>query len=219
MVMRRSSGFWICDLGSSYGTWIERGGANTARIGSVSPLNDGDVIGLQEPIRFTLVAPDPREQELCAAVISRPDDDESWKAYGEFLVAQGDPRGARIATASTVLTWPHTALTSPQLELSITWAHGHVREAKLRELRHSGTDLTECLRALLGAPAAEFMTGLELELLPAPKRSEPGTLAQRIIESVRDQLEGSRLPALRRLRLSSPLDARLQLPHSPLLAR
>ena len=218
LVLRRSSGFWLCDLRSSFGTWLARSGAKTGRIGKATLLSDGDVIGLDTRLRFTLVEPDPQEQELCTAVITRPDDDASWKAYGEWLVGQGDPRGARIATASTTLTWPGQVLANPQLELSVTWAHGHVRAAQVRELRHSGFDLPDFLRALLWAPAAELMLSLDLELLPGAQRSVKGTAAQGIIKGVRALLEGSRLPALRRLQLSSPLDARLDLPHSPLLA-
>lgn len=216
LVLRRSSGFWICDLQSSGGTWLARRGAKAIRVGgAVATLIDGDVINPISPVRFSLDQPDPLEQELCAAVVARPDDGAGWNAYREWLLAHGDPRGRRIDTASTALGWPGTDPGS--LQLSITWANGHVREARLRELRHSGVELIACLRALLWAPASEFMTSLELELLPGAQRSVEGTLAHQIIEAVRGLLEGSRLPALRRLRVSSPLDARLELPHSPWL--
>lgn len=220
LIVRRASGFWICDLNSSSGTWVARRGAKPARIGSsVVRLEDGDVIDINCPMRFHADPENLLEQELASDLAAHPSDARRWHAYAAYLAASGDPRGRRIELSSTELWWPGSALTSPELRLELDWAHGHVRRATLQELRHSGYQLLQTLRALLWAPATEFVTELDISLLPAPQRINPCASAHDIIEYARSALASSRLPALRHLHLSPPLDAPgLVLANSPLLS-
>lgn len=194
-VARRGDGFWLTDLGSTYGTWVASRGARPARIHQAHRLSEGDVVGLHVPLRFTGGEPAPWESALRDQVIAEPEDGQRWLRWADALGAISDPRALRIASASTQAEWQ----APQQLTIDLDWAYGHVRGAVIRELRHPGFELPALLGRFLWAPSVELIVDLAVELLPGAARGTAGTAASAIFHSASQQLEASELPALRRL--------------------
>lgn len=55
LVFVRDGEYWMRDLDSSCGTWLERGGARPVRVGAEVRLEDGDVfVSAKSRVRFSL---------------------------------------------------------------------------------------------------------------------------------------------------------------------
>ncbi|MCP3102331.1 WGR domain-containing protein [Myxococcus sp. K15C18031901] len=128
--------------------------------------------------------------ELEAAILKDPDDADAYLVYGDWLQAQGDPRGELIALqhaqgkatgaeASTAKRQvnahikKHQALLLGGLtkawsdeELSVEWHLGFIREARIAKGDYdSELDVPETLKKLLAHPSARFLRSLTVGMV------------------------------------------------------
>lgn len=158
--------WWVRDLGTTHGTWHLGERVHDAE------LLDGDVfeVARSECFRLLLSEPnDPRDADMERAILERPDDEERWSVYADWLQEHGAPLGERIAnpTPEGDLRWlgPLAALAG-RGELHVDWAHGLPSRVTLRSLSTSRPDLgwEQRLATILRQPQLRFLRSLELDL-------------------------------------------------------
>lgn len=156
--------------------------------------------------------PEPRNLELEAAIARSPDDDAPWLVYGDWLSAQGDPRGELVAlqAAGEARQTSEAALRQrlrPRLlgplagltKLDETWHLGFLTSLRLeadRTAEAAGLNVAQVVDAALRLPSARFLRTLEIAL---PSAHEEG-MAERLHAVL--AAHGPR-PLLRSLRLET----------------
>src|SRR5690242_14343706 len=122
---------------------------------------------------------DSAEAALVAAIEANPDDVEAYYVYGDWLQAQGDPRGELVmlqaaaqrnpddkklaARADKHLRDHADALLGPLAEygkqLTVVWRNGFVRDATVEI---TGDLQLAAVRALVRHPAGRFIQSLHV---------------------------------------------------------
>jgi len=120
-------------------------------------------------------------EELIAAIVAAPDDDEPWLVYTDWLLDRGDPRGELMSLQAAVdaedpaaiwrlreLENDEDRLLSPRLLAQtrywrFEWKRGFIGVAELRA--EAGPPTRECLEALFAEPHAALIDSLTLDAL------------------------------------------------------
>ncbi len=159
-----------------------------------SALHHGDLISVGETELVFGYFDEHRSQALEAEIARRPDADETWAVYADWLQEQGDPLGDRLAnpTVATDDFWLE-ALDA----VEVKWAHGMIAEAVFREslggfLGSARKQLTH----LLSLRASLFLRRLSLDLLADEQALTPSAIVNRV-EALLKQLPP--MPALEQL--------------------
>jgi len=170
-----------------------------------------DVVTLRHGKRFKAgrtflfrdLAGPARAPELEAALLARPDDEVLLRAYADFLVEQGDPRGAWMngqwmtelrggdGAQGYVSLWAHAGLRG---------VLAHRRLGLVDRVEWMGPDLAsaQSLGALLDDWEGSFLRALTLRG-PPPRGAEPLPYADRLVRAL------ALPPTLRTLELGEPL--------------
>ena len=135
--------------------------------GSVVGLLHGEVLKL-DGLELGFTREDElREPNLEEAIIRNPDAVEPWLVYADWLQERGDPLGQRMVQQRTARTDEHwlEGLWKKDSELQVTWRHGMIERAALREgLGSERGTLRSTLTRLLGLRAAAFLRELIIDL-------------------------------------------------------
>ncbi|MCE9667170.1 WGR domain-containing protein [Myxococcus stipitatus] len=146
--------------------------------------------------------------ELEAAILKDPDNADAYLVYGDWLQAQGDPRGELIALqnaqakatgaeASTAKRQvnahikKHQALLLGGLtkawadeELSVEWHLGFIREARIAKKDYdSELDVPETLKKLLSHPSARFLRSLTIGMVDMDGENSYDDVTEAIAQS------------------------------------
>lgn len=146
--------------------------------------------------------------DLEAAILKAPDDEAAYLVYGDWLQAQGDPRGEFMAlqhARGKVTGVTHTAykrqvaaflkkhqahllggeLTRAALaeELFVDWWLGFIRAARLGKVEaDSSLDVPKTLRVLLTHPSARFLRWLSIGLVDMEGNNTYDRVTQAIVD-------------------------------------
>ncbi len=176
-------------LEASHGVEIDRVSASRP-----SALHHGDLISVGETQLVFGYFDEHRSPQLEAEISQRPDADETWAVYADWLQEQGDPLGDRLAN-------PQPANDKFWLEaldaVEVKWSHGMIAEAVFRESlgRFLGSARNQ-LTHLLSLRASMFLRRLSLDLLADEQALAPDVIAARV-EAFLKQLPP--MPALEQL--------------------
>lgn len=175
---------------------------NRTPVRGLVPLSHGDELALKKTLVVFNRFDERREPNLEAAILRDPDRDEPWLVYADWLEEQGDPLGRRISEARVPADDEHwlEGLGRASSRLEVTWKHGLIEKAVIREGPDRGHGGAWFLLArLLSLRAATFLRELVVDLLADYDRELPRTEIARRAQVLADALPA--LPALERLSL------------------
>ena len=175
-----------------------------ALVGDVAPEVDAEEASLA-----------PENKELEAAIFENRDDDGAWQVFGDWLSAQGDPRGEAIALsfnndggklkklmAKYEQSWLGDVYESFdasrkmkqrhfQPPTIIEWKHGFMHHARLADHYDEEGNCEDKLKKFLALPASRFLHSLTIGIYYAEDENHYGDLSA--------ILKKASLPGLRHL--------------------
>jgi uncharacterized protein (TIGR02996 family) len=166
--------WWIDDLGSSNGTWIN----TTHYTGTRRLLEPNDIIRFDGHghgdvvLRYGVEGWAPKDAPMRASIDESPSDDARWQVWADFLEEQGDPLAERIRGVGP----------SPGdvgVGSGHGWEHGFIARGVLQRGGRVIASLRTELQVLLGNPFSRWMRTLHVDLasyLDDPAEEEPEAL-------------------------------------------
>lgn len=192
--LRLLVGQWhLDDLRTNNGTFL-----NGQRVEHRAILTHGDLIELPFDIVFRYLEREWGPDLLLGAgeavvdLAQHPADDPRWRVWGDRLLEQQHPMGERIvrqkpASAEELGQWVGPVVREVHAgELELTWAHGFIRRAVLRNLEWS-SGFRQPLLELLSEPAARFVRELEIDALSYARgleREDMGVVQAQMVDAL-----------------------------------
>lgn len=190
-VFRELDRWWIRDLGSENGIRVD--GERTLE----EELKHGTLIEVGRGYLYEFLAhergAEPIDLAMEASLRERPDDEQRWLVYTDWLEERG------VALGAPKLLGPFAGDLA-RSELHATWEHGLPRRLTLRALQGDMHDWTweHRLACLKRAPGLRFVRELEFDLASCLRGDIIGEPPiRRVVEAI-----GDSLPMLERLIIS-----------------
>lgn len=157
--------WWLRDLGTTHGT------THLGELIHDAELLHGDCFEVAGVASFRLLLREPvdhRDPEMERAIVDRPDDEQRWSVYADWLQEHGDPLGERIANprADDRRWLGPMAGFAGRGELQVEWAHGLPARVVMRALTplHADVGWEPRLATLLRQREFRFLRSLEVDV-------------------------------------------------------